>query len=87
MKPAKEKENSHEVFFYLFILTSILTVFRVAVLDKVTDFLLFLGKLLIVGIVGKCMVVPFSVNNNDVMSSHEYRPYELPSWYQLAAKM
>lgn len=26
---------------------------RVAVLDKVTDFLLFLGKLLIVGIVGK----------------------------------
>lgn len=33
--------------------------FRVAVLDKVTDFLLFLGKLLIVGIVGKWMVVPF----------------------------
>lgn len=26
---------------------------RVAVLDKVTDFLLFLGKLLIVGIVGR----------------------------------
>lgn len=44
-----------------FLLTSILNVysFRVAVLDKVTDFLLFLGKLLIVGIVGKWMVVPF----------------------------
>ena len=27
--------------------------YRVAVLDKVTDFLLFLGKLLIVGIVGE----------------------------------
>ncbi|GAA6073781.1 choline transporter-like protein 2 isoform X1, partial [Tachysurus ichikawai] len=27
-------------------------IIRVAVLDKVTDFLLFLGKLLIVGIVG-----------------------------------
>ena len=27
---------------------------RVAVLDKVTDFLFFLGKLLIVGSVGKC---------------------------------
>lgn len=39
--------------------------FRVAVLDKVTDFLLFLGKLLIVGIVGKWMVVPFFLNNNN----------------------
>lgn len=27
---------------------------RVAVLDKVTDFLLFLGKLLIAGSVGEC---------------------------------
>lgn len=41
-----------QCFFFIFF-------FRVAVLDKVTDFLLFLGKLLIVGIVGKWMVVPF----------------------------
>ncbi|KAM3837950.1 choline transporter-like protein 2, partial [Diretmus argenteus] len=33
---------------------------RVAVLDKVTDFLLFLGKLLIVGIVGICSFFFFS---------------------------
>lgn len=30
---------------------------RVAVLDKVTDFLLFLGKLLIVGIVGRSAAI------------------------------
>ncbi|XP_030206433.1 choline transporter-like protein 2 isoform X1 [Gadus morhua] len=35
-------------------------VIRVAVLDKVTDFLLFLGKLLIVGIVGICSFFFFS---------------------------
>lgn len=43
---------------------------RVAVLDKVTDFLLFLGKLLIVGIVGrktfqnlkKCVQFVFKLN-------------------------
>lgn len=33
---------------------------RVAVLDKVTDFLFFLGKLLIVGSVGKCWGVEVS---------------------------
>lgn len=33
---------------------------RVAVLDKVTDFLFFLGKLLIVGSVGKCCVLEVS---------------------------
>lgn len=33
---------------------------RVAVLDKVTDFLFFLGKLLIVGSVGKCWVLEAS---------------------------
>ncbi|XP_063058155.1 choline transporter-like protein 2 [Engraulis encrasicolus] len=35
-------------------------ILRVAVLDKVTDFLLFLGKLLIVGIVGICSFFFFS---------------------------
>lgn len=39
--------------------------FRVAVLDKVTDFLLFLGKLLIVGLVGECLSsVLFTLDSN-----------------------
>uniref|UniRef100_A0A8C9YBB3 Choline transporter-like protein n=1 Tax=Sander lucioperca TaxID=283035 RepID=A0A8C9YBB3_SANLU len=39
--------SAHDAFFLL-----MRNIIRVAVLDKVTDFLLFLGKLLIVGIVG-----------------------------------
>uniref|UniRef100_A0A3B4BS23 Choline transporter-like protein n=1 Tax=Pygocentrus nattereri TaxID=42514 RepID=A0A3B4BS23_PYGNA len=37
---------------------------RVAVLDKVTDFLLFLGKLLIVGIVGECRACVYASGKN-----------------------
>lgn len=39
-----------------------LSSFRVAVLDKVTDFLLFLGKLLIVGLVGESVYVTLILN-------------------------
>lgn len=39
-----------------------LSSFRVAVLDKVTDFLLFLGKLLIVGLVGESVYIILVLN-------------------------
>uniref|UniRef100_A0A8C7PW04 Choline transporter-like protein n=1 Tax=Oncorhynchus mykiss TaxID=8022 RepID=A0A8C7PW04_ONCMY len=44
--------SARDAFFLL-----MRNIIRVAVLDKVTDFLLFLGKLLIVGIVGKIKAV------------------------------
>lgn len=43
---------------------------RVAVLDKVTDFLLFLGKLLIVGLVGESVNVTCTVFS-DFFAEHE----------------
>ena len=43
------------VSFFLSELSDSLSFLRVAVLDKVTDFLLFLGKLLIVGLVGESL--------------------------------
>ncbi|CAB1344512.1 unnamed protein product [Coregonus sp. 'balchen'] len=47
--------SARDAFFLL-----MRNIIRVAVLDKVTDFLLFLGKLLIVGIVGICSFFFFS---------------------------
>ncbi|XP_071780948.2 choline transporter-like protein 2 isoform X3 [Centroberyx gerrardi] len=47
--------SARDAFFLL-----MRNIVRVAVLDKVTDFLLFLGKLLIVGIVGICSFFFFS---------------------------
>ncbi|KAI4888406.1 hypothetical protein NFI96_018877 [Prochilodus magdalenae] len=47
--------SAKEAFFLL-----MRNIIRVSVLDKVTDFLLFLGKLLIVGIVGICSFFFFS---------------------------
>lgn len=40
------------LYFFLFMNDSVFF-FRVTVLDRVTDFLFFLGKLLIVGLVGE----------------------------------
>ncbi|XP_056135602.1 choline transporter-like protein 2 isoform X2 [Lampris incognitus] len=47
--------SARDAFFLL-----MRNIIRVAVLDKVTDFLLFLGKLLIVGVVGICSFFFFS---------------------------
>uniref|UniRef100_A0A4W6F7D3 Choline transporter-like protein n=1 Tax=Lates calcarifer TaxID=8187 RepID=A0A4W6F7D3_LATCA len=48
--------SARDAFFLL-----MRNIIRVAVLDKVTDFLLFLGKLLIVGIVGKRVFLYFTL--------------------------
>uniref|UniRef100_A0AAY4DCR5 Choline transporter-like protein n=1 Tax=Denticeps clupeoides TaxID=299321 RepID=A0AAY4DCR5_9TELE len=65
--------SARDAFFLL-----MRNILRVAVLDKVTDFLLFLGKLLIVGIVGICSFFFFSGRIQKISNDINLNYYWVP---------